>query len=579
MSTETALLRAIRDNPDEDTPRLMYADYLEEEGFSARAEFIRVQVECAQLPEDDPKRRALEDREHELLAGHECEWLGVSPDDMEELTEWAFERGFVNELAASPVFMRTAGTDLCATHPLRRWRVMSYANNLLADLKEAGQRGWAARLEVVDVSGWYAALGEVSGFLTSRSHLERLRELDLTGLSPLEPLPDIVQHAPFRHQLRALRCGLVGYDSGPLDVPEFISALGTNCQLEELAVPGTLLMTDAARTLLAAPALASLTDLDLSRNGIDADAADGFRAARFRLRELDLSMTAIGGTGLNRVLGCPALAELRRLHLNQCPHTAANVRALADSPFWAQAEELRMRAGTLWGGDGLEDDQVLAEIEPVSLNQLFAAPGSSNLRVLDVGGNGLRDPGVGRLCSAAWAGALTYLDLSQNYLSDEGLRELVRSGRSKNLRTLHLNYNSVYHQNSADESITDAGLRVLADCPDLANLRVLSLSGTRITAAGVEAVMNSPHFCLTALRLSQCQLRPDVIRVFADSPRTARLEVLDLRANDEITGGHLKPLAESEYLSQQTELDIRGLHGGDEVRTALRARLGRRLTG
>ena len=110
MSTEAALLRAIRDMPDEDTPRLMYADYLDEDGYSARAEFIRVQVERSQLPERDPRRVPLEDRAHDLLAEHERAWLGVAPDDVDGLTEWEFDRGFVHEVAASPVFMRTAGT-------------------------------------------------------------------------------------------------------------------------------------------------------------------------------------------------------------------------------------------------------------------------------------------------------------------------------------------------------------------------------------------------------------------------------------------------------------------------------------
>ena len=101
MSTETALLRAIRDLPEEDTPRLVYADYLDEEGSAARAEFIRVQCELARLGEGDPRRNALEDRQHELLAEHECDWLGVAPDDTDGLIEWTFERGFVSEVAAS----------------------------------------------------------------------------------------------------------------------------------------------------------------------------------------------------------------------------------------------------------------------------------------------------------------------------------------------------------------------------------------------------------------------------------------------------------------------------------------------
>src|SRR5438477_11581752 len=100
MSTEAALLRAIREMPDENTPRLIYADYLDEEGHAARAEFIRVQIERSQLPEHDPRRAPLEDREQELLAEHEAAWLGVAPDDMDGLAEWEVERGFVHGVAA-----------------------------------------------------------------------------------------------------------------------------------------------------------------------------------------------------------------------------------------------------------------------------------------------------------------------------------------------------------------------------------------------------------------------------------------------------------------------------------------------
>ena len=47
MSDEDALLAAIAAHPDEDTPRLMYADWLDEHGQPVRAEFIRVQIELA----------------------------------------------------------------------------------------------------------------------------------------------------------------------------------------------------------------------------------------------------------------------------------------------------------------------------------------------------------------------------------------------------------------------------------------------------------------------------------------------------------------------------------------------------
>jgi uncharacterized protein (TIGR02996 family) len=44
-----ALLRAVIANPDSDLERLIFADWLEEHGDAARAEFIRVQCEYARL--------------------------------------------------------------------------------------------------------------------------------------------------------------------------------------------------------------------------------------------------------------------------------------------------------------------------------------------------------------------------------------------------------------------------------------------------------------------------------------------------------------------------------------------------
>src|SRR4051794_488825 len=45
MSDRDALLAAIRQAPRDDAPRLVYADWLDENGDSDRAEFIRLQIE------------------------------------------------------------------------------------------------------------------------------------------------------------------------------------------------------------------------------------------------------------------------------------------------------------------------------------------------------------------------------------------------------------------------------------------------------------------------------------------------------------------------------------------------------
>ena len=55
-----AILQDIIEQPDDDTPRLVYADWLDEYGDSAdrdRAEFIRTQIALAREPAQDPWER------------------------------------------------------------------------------------------------------------------------------------------------------------------------------------------------------------------------------------------------------------------------------------------------------------------------------------------------------------------------------------------------------------------------------------------------------------------------------------------------------------------------------------------
>src|SRR5437868_6707171 len=66
MPTEEAFVQAIIADPDDDAPRLIYADWLDEQGESERAEFIRVQVALARMDEDDERRPELEARKSEL---------------------------------------------------------------------------------------------------------------------------------------------------------------------------------------------------------------------------------------------------------------------------------------------------------------------------------------------------------------------------------------------------------------------------------------------------------------------------------------------------------------------------------
>lgn len=69
-ATNPALLAAIVASPDDDLPRLVYADWLEEDGQLERAQFIRTAVEYDRIGRADPKKEPVYiehwDRRHAL---------------------------------------------------------------------------------------------------------------------------------------------------------------------------------------------------------------------------------------------------------------------------------------------------------------------------------------------------------------------------------------------------------------------------------------------------------------------------------------------------------------------------------
>ena len=73
-----AFLEDARERPDDDTSRLVLADYLEDDGDTERAEFIRLQCRLAagQDPLEEARREQVEDRCERLLAQRGGGWLG-----------------------------------------------------------------------------------------------------------------------------------------------------------------------------------------------------------------------------------------------------------------------------------------------------------------------------------------------------------------------------------------------------------------------------------------------------------------------------------------------------------------------
>lgn len=94
MPDPAPLLAAIASNPDDDLPRLVYADWLDEQGDPDRAEFIRLQCHTVRVGPLDPSWAPAKLREYDLFKANEARWRPGRRDDVSfmHMTQWV--RGF-----------------------------------------------------------------------------------------------------------------------------------------------------------------------------------------------------------------------------------------------------------------------------------------------------------------------------------------------------------------------------------------------------------------------------------------------------------------------------------------------------
>ena len=207
---ESALLAAIEAEPDNDLPRLIYADWLEEHGQAERAEFIRLQCELAQMPLAHPERPHRHQRAEQLLYDHELRWLGEW--NRARLIDWRFDRGMLDTIEMGPRPFLWHGQELLQREPVRRLRLNGpYGEGVAAEvIPQIIQVPHFARIRGLDLSNshvlndWVRALSA----LTLQPHLE---ELNLRGQPPLRDAEILLlTNSPAFARLRSLQLPRLG---------------------------------------------------------------------------------------------------------------------------------------------------------------------------------------------------------------------------------------------------------------------------------------------------------------------------------------------------------------------------------
>lgn len=374
-------LQRIRAYPDDDVPRLIFADWLDEQArwlppaqrdaAAARAEFIRVQIALSQLT-DEPTGPDATDHlklrlaERALLDAYGAEWrapfngLATGPE---------FHRGFVEEVKIEARQYLRHAPELFAAGPIRHVHMMDVGSH-------------------------------IQGVFQS-SYLGRLRGLTVWAQHAGERLARAVARCPHLTELRVLNLGR--------------NRLGD----------------DSAEHLAGSPGLAGLEELDLSENDVSESGARVLAASAHlgRLRRLELRHNQVGPGGAEALAGSERLASLARLGL------AGNDVGVARLHSLARASDLLRVAVLDLAGNGL----TVAELKAI----LARPPAAVGLRELDLSHNEVGDAGAQVLAESPCLAGLASLRLANCQVGDVGAQTLARSRHLDRLAALDLGNNPI----------------------------------------------------------------------------------------------------------------------------------------
>jgi uncharacterized protein (TIGR02996 family) len=348
MNPEEGFLQAIREEPRNDTHRLIYADWLEERG-DPRGELIHVQCRLAELPEKDERRHELLDRQSRLLADHGDDWLADLPHLPGILWEW--DRGFPWAVSAvSLEAFREHAAAIFRTLPLQKLSVRVTGH---ADLQLLVEIPGVERLAALDLS--YGGIGDRGARLLAQAKVFRdLQALGLrtnslhnVGLQTLAESPylaeltsldvssnGIVGAVPlgrWKHLTRLARLNLDTNDLGPQGVEGLMTSPHV-ARLRMLNLSYNQVGNEGVEVLARTSPLHGLTALYLRGDEIgDRGAADLATAPHFaRLQTLDLSRNRITDRGARALGRSATLANLSSLYLSRNPISPAMQQRLAD---------------------------------------------------------------------------------------------------------------------------------------------------------------------------------------------------------------------------------------------------------
>ncbi|MDY3562478.1 TIGR02996 domain-containing protein [Gemmata sp. JC673] len=530
-----ALLRAIVSNPDDDTARLVYADWLQENGRPEQGEFIRTQCRLAAATPEDPEYPELLERDEELrlwLTAHapesRPEFGGGLAAGGDESHWWVSHRGFSRFLS----FDGDRHPGVRAVRPLAaalarafervptRWLVLTFVSpeQLLALLKYPVLEG-LRRLTIQFRPGAVEETSDAVRALAACPRLRNLRGLFLAsrfedavcdalaaapwgGLETFSgPCNDlspagfrVLGAAPWFRQLRVLSVG----GQFPADVFEALCGLPPLPRLHTLTLAGSTAPPAAWEAFARSRAFPALADLKCEYNMMTEGRFEALAGATgFALRALSVTACGLSPGAAAALAAAPWAPALRVLKLTWTALPPGDLKALAVCRRLTALQQLDLSHNSLFG--------------PAALAGLAANPALAGLRALRLAG--YRGPGTltaghfDRFLAKLNLPDLRHLDLSGQPVGPTAARRLT-GPKFAPLRRLGLR----------ECRLTDAAVARLLAAPALQNLIELDLDDNRLKTG--PAALGDPGTLpnLASCSLGSNKLPPALVRKLRKRP-------------------------------------------------------------
>ncbi len=482
MSDRAALYAAVCANPDEDTPRLVLADWLEEHGEAKRAAFIRAKIDLHNREEvaDTDARYLYPILEYESGDLRALDWSKIDPE-------------LAALFAANKAVDRHAIKLTPKTEGIPKLKGIQVEGNVRGFLQSVIAIDGADFLKHADAIFRHAPITSVTfndldpddaRDIVKRGLLARIRNLTIWGMDEPEALTILGNH-PDAASVRSLSIDGTNEAS---DADVIAALIGgkhwtglRKLNLNEMGEEGLVFGAQETR-LFRKPAFAGLRalvayDCHLSDLTAKALAAGGLP----ELRYLDLGINEITADGAAAIAKSKSLTHLRYLDLgsNDIDDGVATA-ALINSAKLPKLAVLRL-SGLIAGaapapkvlakpgrGPGLralELNNMLLDAH--SIAAMAASPALGGLWWLSLNNCALPAADVAPLFKSPQFNRLAYLDLRDNKLNAKAAQAIANWPGAASLQWLGL----------SDNPLTSDGLGALADSPNLAGLKFLSVSG------------------------------------------------------------------------------------------------------